>query len=134
MELAIAQKFESYPDHISVQLLLIREVIYQQAKLLEIDTLEETLKWGQISYLAKYGSTIRLGYDASTEGSYSLYFNCKSTLIDTFKTLYPDTFCYVGNRQIVLSIDQRLPETELKHCLRMALSYHKLKKLPLLGA
>ncbi len=129
----IIQKLETYPDYVVKQMLLVREMIYTQAELLNIYSIEETLKWGQISYLVKGGSTIRLGYDASCEQSYSLYFNCKSLLVETFKTLYPDTFRYIGNRELQLLINQPLPEKELQHCLRMALSYHKLKKLPLLG-
>ena len=133
MKPEIIQRFENYPDHIAKQMIRVRETIYSQAALLNISNVEETLKWGQISYLAKGGSTIRLGYDAACEDRYSVYFNCKSLLIETFKTLYPDSFHYVGNRELQLLIAQPLPEKELQHCLRMALSYHKLKKLPLLG-
>jgi hypothetical protein len=133
MQQEILQKLESYPDYIAERMLIIREMIYAQADLLDINKLEETLKWGQVSYLAKQGSTIRLGYNASQEGQFSLFFNCKSLLIETFKTLYPDAFHYVGNREIRFSVDQPLPEKELQHCLRMALTYHKIKNRPLLG-
>lgn len=138
MQREIAQKFSQYPTVIAQPLLKIREMILDQAQALGIDDLQETLKWGQPSYLCKGGSTIRLG-GASGEGalqkstSYSIYFNCNSLLVETFRELYPTEFTYIGNREIQLKADQTLPESALRHCLSMALRYHKLKQLPLLG-
>ena len=31
------------------------------------------------------------------------------------------------------SLKNKIPKTELKHCISLALKYHKVKKLPLLG-
>ena len=64
----------------------------------------------------------------------ALYFKCTSKLVPTFKELYKDTFAFEDNRAIVFKLDDKLPEAELKQCISMALKYHKLKHLPLLGA
>lgn len=48
--------------------------------------------------------------------------------------LYPDTFEFEGNRAIVLRETTELPVAPLKHCISLALTYHRRKKLPLLGA
>ena len=100
----------------------------------QITDLEETLKWGEPSYLTKFGSTIRIDWKPSAPKHYAMYFHCQSKLVATFKEVYPHTFHYQGNRAIVLDIKAKLPEKELKHCITLALTYHKVKHLPLLGA
>jgi hypothetical protein len=62
-----------------------------------------------------------------------VYFHCQTSLIETFKEIYRDEFEYEGNRAIVIPLGA--PESgPLGHCLLMALKYHRLKHLPLLGA
>jgi hypothetical protein len=65
---------------------------------------------------------------------YAIYFKCTSKLVPTFKTLYKNKFKFENNRAIVFKLDEKIPENELKHCIAMALQYHKIKNLPLLGA
>jgi len=64
---------------------------------------------------------------------YAVYFKCTSKLVPTFREIYPDSFTYEGNRAIVFSLDEAIPKEELKHCVKVALTYHKVKQLPLLG-
>ena len=96
--------------------------------------MEETLKRGEPSYVTKTGSTIRLGWKASRPDECKLLFHCGTKLVDTFKELYHDTFNFEGNRAIVLHETADLPIAPLKHCISIALTYHRRKKLPLLGA
>ncbi len=96
-----------------------------------VGELEETLKWGQPSYLtaqSKSGSTIRIDRVKSTEDRYAVYFHCQSRLVPTFRELYPDSFTYDGSRAIVFSCGDEIPEEELRHCLALALTYHRRKK------
>ncbi len=45
----------------------LRELVYQVVAELESPIqLEETLKWGEPSYLTKYGSTVRMDWKAKT--------------------------------------------------------------------
>jgi len=122
------------PKPIQKKLIALRQLIIEVAQQnKEIGSLEETLKWGEISYLAKKSSTIRISWTPSKPNQYGIYFNCKSKLVDTFKEVYRDTFNYESNRAILLDVNQEIPETALKHCILLALTYHNIKHLPLLG-
>jgi hypothetical protein len=67
-------------------------------------------------------------------GQFAIYFKCTSSLVPTFKTIYKDLFKFEGDRAIVFKLNDKIPDPELKHCISMALSYHNIKHLPLLGA
>ena len=54
--------------------------------------------------------------------------------IDTFSVLYPNVFTFEKNRAIVFHMTDSVPVAELTHCIRLALTYHRIKHLPLLGA
>jgi len=130
----VKKTIKNYPETIQDRLLTIREIIFSLASENDdIDKIEETLKWGEPSYIAKSGSTIRIAWKKSSPQKYGIYFNCNSKLIDTFKEIYPSTFIYEGNRAIIFNQGQKIQTNELTHCLLMALTYHKLKHMDLLG-
>ena len=89
---------------------------------------------GEPSYITKGGSTIRMGWKEQTPGQYAIYFNCNSSLVETFKAVYGEVFTFEGKRAIVFSANGELPVEELKHCISLALTDHRVKRLPLLGA
>jgi hypothetical protein len=134
MDLIVKKKFESYPTHINILLHQIRELIFSVAKHDGIINIEETLKWGQPSYVSTIGSTIRFDWKPKYPEQYCLYFNCKTSLVETFKEIYGDTFQFEGNRAIILNVEKMLPLKELSHCISMSLRYKKIKHLTLLGA
>jgi hypothetical protein len=132
---AVADVFESYPPAIRKKLLSLRKLIYEvAAQAQNIGALEECLKWGEPAYLAKGGSAVRINWKASAPDSLFVYFNCKTTLVETFKELYGDSFCYQGNRALEFNINEEIPLAPLKHCIALSLNYHRIKHLPLLGA
>jgi hypothetical protein len=91
-----------------------------------VGALEETLKWGQVSYLtseSKSGSTIRIDQVKAEPDRYAIYFHCRTNLVDTFRELYPE-LTYAGNRCILLDATEELPKDELRHCVGLALTYH----------
>ena len=127
--------FNAYPPEVQQQMNQLRALIIEAASEIEdLENLEETLKWGEPSYLSKIGSTVRIDWKTKTPEQFAIYFKCTSKLVTTFKTIYKDTFEFEGNRAIVFKLNDNIPETELKHCISMALMYHKIKHLPLLGA
>ena len=131
----VARVFDGYPESMRKKMLLLRQIVLNTAAETEgVDALEETLKWGEPSYLARGGSTIRMDWKARVPDQYAMYFNCNTSLIATFKDLYGDVFTFEGNRAIVFGETDDLPVTELKHCISLALTYHRVKHLPLLGA
>lgn len=129
----VAEVFDNYPECFREKLAYLRQLIIETAKEIGVPTLEETLKWGQPSYLAKKGSTVRLGWKKSNN-HYAIYFKCTSKLVLTFKEIYGDTFKYEKNRAIEFTLTDEVPQKVLKHCIAMALKYHQVKHLPLLGA
>ncbi len=131
---AVVAVFDNYPDEVKNKILNLRRLILESAnELKEINTIEETLKWGEPSYLVKYGSTIRIDWKAKTPHQYAIYFKCTSKLVPTFKMAYGDTFKYEGNRAIVFQMNEDIPENKLKNCLKAGLRYHRVKHLPALG-
>ena len=98
-----------------------------------VGTVEETLKWGEPSYVTKGGSTVRIGWKQSNPHQYAMYFHCKTKLIDTFREIYGDTFTFEGNRAIVFDENDDIPANELKHCILLSLTYKSRKHLPMLG-
>lgn len=132
---AVEEVFKNYPKQIRPKLEHLRQLIIETASEIEgIEILEETLKWGEPSYLVKKGSTIRIDYKSVKHDQYAMYFKCTSKLVETFKTIYENTFSFEGTRAIVFKLTDKVPEAELKHCVLLALTYHRVKHLPLLGA
>ena len=128
-------KFAAYPNTVQPKLNALRELILEVAATSEtITELEETLKWGEPSYLVKKGSTIRIDWKIKTPEQYAMYFKCTSKLVTTFREVYGDTFTYEKNRAILFQLDEKVPKKELKECISMALNYHSLKNMPRLGS
>jgi len=131
----VARKLQSYPKPIRRRLMHLRELLFDVAAgNPDIGDLEETLKWGEPSYLAEQGSTVRIGWSKSRPDCYAMYFNCNTKLVDTFKEVYSDLFRFEGNRAIIFHQEDALPTEALEHCIQLSLKYHKIKHLPLLGA
>ena len=131
---AVKEVFKKYPKDIRPKIKHLRQLILDAAAEIEdIGTIEETLKWGEPSYLAKKGSTIRIDYKKKNPDQYAMYFKCTSKLVPTFKAIYNDKFSYENNRAIIFQLDDKVPDKALKHCITLALTYHKVKHLPLLG-
>ena len=131
----MARVFQGYPESMRQKLLRLRQIVLDTASEIEgVDAVEETLKWGEPSYITKGGSTIRMGWKEETPGRYAIYFNCNSSLVETFKAVYGEVFTFEGKRAIVFGANDELPVEELKHCISLALTYHRVKRLPLLGA
>ena len=126
--------FNKYPAKVKRKIRRLRSLIIEAAQELEgLRELEETLKWGEPSYLAKRGSTIRIDWKKNKPDQYAMYFSCSSSLVATFKVVYKNTFSFEGNRAIIFALDNEIPEEALKNCISVALTYHKIKHLPLLG-
>jgi len=130
----VSDKFKSYPDKIRPKINMLRSLILEAATELEqVSEIEETLKWGEPSYLTKKGSTVRIDWKSKTPDQYAIYFKCTSKLVSTFKEVYGDTFRYEKNRAILFGLGDDVPQKELKKCISAALQYHNVKLLADLG-
>ncbi len=133
MEKVIKDKFDSYPEAAKNYLMAIRALIFAVGKKEKVGTITEALKWGQLSYACRLGSPIRIDWSPKAPDNVSLYFHCQTTLVDTFRELYKDSLNFVGNREIVISLSAPIPVEQLSVCISLALRYHRIKQLPLLG-
>jgi len=130
----VKSKFSSYPKNIKEKMKFLRNLILEVASDVEhIKEIEETLKWGEPSYIVKKGSTIRMDWKDKNPNQYAMYFNCNTSLVETFKIVYGDLFQYEKNRAILFNLHEDIPKKELKECIEMALKYHLLKDKPFLG-
>jgi hypothetical protein len=129
----VARLFKAYPPALRGKLMALRELVFYTARNTPgVGALTETLKWGQPSYLTAAtgsGSTVRIDR-LKTDDGYALYFHCQSGLVGQFRALYADTFRYQGERAILFSLDDRVPTSELGHCIALALTHHARKKRP----
>jgi len=128
---AVARIFDAYPASIRDRLLALRELVFDTAAATDgVGELEETLKWGEPAYVTarrRSGSTIRIDWKQRDPSRYAIYFHCRTRLVETFRTHFPDTFEFEGNRAIVFQESDVLPTDPLRACIAMALTYHLRK-------
>ena len=128
----VAEVFKAYPESVRSKLMFLRQLIFDTAFETEgVGELEETLKWGEPAYLttqSRSGSTIRIDWKKFNTAPFAVYFNCRTTLVDTFRTLFPDKFKFKGDRSIVFDDSEDIPVNELRVCIAMALTYHRHAK------
>ena len=124
---AVREVFDSWDTPRKKAGLAVRELIFQTAmKLPQTGELEETLKWGQPSYLTpntKSGSTVRIGIVKNSD-LLGLFFHCQTNLVETFRGFYSDELVFEGNRVIHIDPANELMVAPLGHCIGMALTYH----------
>ena len=126
--------FSDYPDFVRDKMQFLRALVIETAWETDgVDTLEETLKWGEPSFVTKNGSTLRMDWKERSPDQYAMYFQCTSRLVDTFRLVFDHRFQYEGNRAIVFQLNQKVPVNELKKCIAATLMYHKVKHLKTLG-
>jgi hypothetical protein len=129
---AVGAAFAACPKPIKARLLALRRLILDTAsKTTGVGELEETLKWGQPSYLTretKSGSTIRIDRVKSSANQVALYFHCQTDLVATFRELYRNELTTAGNRAVILGAEGEIPEAALRHCIALALTYHLRKR------
>jgi hypothetical protein len=134
MPAKIKMVLKDYPTQARKKITELRELIFEAAaETNDVGPIEETLKWGEPSYIAKYGSTIRVDWKEKAPDAVSIYFKCTSLLVPIFKKIFKDDFKYEKNRAIYFKLDEKLPKRKLKKCITAALLYHKVKNEPNLG-
>ena len=79
-----------------------------------VGAIEETLQWGEPAYLTAQsgsGSTIQIDWKKARPDRYAMYFNCNTTLVDGFRSLFP--------------LDGSPPKDAVVFCVAAALTYHR---------
>ncbi len=81
--------FANYPKFVRQQMQHLRELVIATAEETEeVTVLEETLKWGEPSFVTRNGSTLRMDWKEKTPDQYAMYFQCTSRLVDTFRLVF----------------------------------------------
>lgn len=118
--------FNSFAPQEQKALLNIRTILFDMAaETSGVGAIEETLKWGQPSYLTtkpKSGTTIRLG--VPEKGCVAMYVHCSTTVIESFRDVYADIYRTEGKRAVYFDLQEPLPEDAVKTLIHMALTYH----------
>lgn len=119
--------FEAFPETFHQPLRDLRQLILETAEDdPRVGTLQETLKWGQPSWLParpRVGTTIRLGTDR--QGAHlALFVHCQTSVIRDFRSGPGKDMRFDGNRAILLDPDGPLPRDLLRLPIRHALTYH----------
>jgi hypothetical protein len=125
----VAALFASRPPAIQRRLLALRELIFAVAARTDgVGALEETLRWGEPAYLTSEsgsGSPVRIDWRKRNPSQYAMYFQCQTSLVETFRERFPDAFSFEGNRAIVLEEADEPDERALAKCVAAALTYHR---------
>jgi uncharacterized protein YdhG (YjbR/CyaY superfamily) len=125
----VARVFDACPAHMRRKLLALRELIFRTAAATEgVGELEETLKWGEPAYLTSAtgsGSTIRIAWKKKRPNEYAIYFNCQTSLVADFRTLFPNDFRFEGQRALVFHESDAIPRDALQFCIAAALTRHR---------
>ena len=123
----VEAKFDSYPPEPRKQLLALRELIFRTAEATAgVGEIEESLKWGEPAYATKNksGSTVRMDWKSKNPDQYAMYFNCQTTLIEMFRTMFPNDFKSEGNRALIFGLSESVPQDALSFCIAASLTYH----------
>ncbi|TDP62739.1 DUF1801 domain-containing protein [Roseateles toxinivorans] len=127
----VEAKFAAYPRAAQKRLLELRELVFAVAERTPgVGELEETLKWGEPAYHTRNGagSTVRMDWKPRHPDQYALYFNCQTTLVETFRTMFPNDFVFEGRRALVLPVNGAAPQDALALCIEASLTYHARKR------
>lgn len=123
----IKKTYYRFPKEMRKKMLEVRDIIFEVGKNNDkIGKITETLKWGEPTYQAnnsKDGSPIKITHKKSINNNFSIYIISSTNLIDMFKELYPKTFYFNGNREIIINTDRKIPRKEISHCIELALRY-----------
>ncbi len=125
---AVKAAFDAWPRERRRDMLELRSLILEAASDIEAaGGVNETLKWGQPSYLPnrpRTGSTVRIDILNDDPAHYAMFFHCQTSLVSTFRDIYPDEFGFQGNRALLLKHGAAIPEDAVKHCAALAFTYH----------
>mgnify|MGYP000267365233 FL=1 len=108
--------FGRYASGVREGLTRLRDLILDVAEEVDAGPLEETLKWGQPSYLtkrSKTGTPIRIDGDKNDEAAFALFVNCQTSLVEEWKDRFEHS-CYGGNRSVHSRRAEHLQRPELR--------------------
>lgn len=88
-----------------------------------VGALEETLKWGQPSYLTpetKSGTTLRLA--VTKTGGFCIFVPCTCRVVPHFYALLPQSLCHDGTRDILFDAKRDMSDAWIDLFITSALT------------
>ena len=123
--------FDAYPSAVRSALFDLRHLILNTAaETPGVGPIQEALRWRQPAYLTAQsgsGTTLRIDALKGSSERYGLYVNCKTTLLESFRSLYAAELTFEGERALLFDVDSPPPPDVLRHCIALALTYHRDK-------
>lgn len=124
----VAAAFAAFASPQRQTLLDLRRIILDTAATNPlIGPIDESLKWGEPAYRPvrnRVGTTLRLGVSPKSPQACAIFVHCKTSLMATFRDLYPDDFAFEGERALVLPAGSPIPVEAVSHCVSLTLTYH----------
>ncbi|KQI71867.1 hypothetical protein AN191_10465 [Loktanella sp. 5RATIMAR09] len=122
----VARVFAAFPAAERDMALSLRDLIFEVAEATpEVGALEETLKWGQPSYLTpdtKSGSTLRVGL--AKGGGVAVFAHCGTDIISTYAATFGALDRIEGNRAVVFRCADDIAPARLRFLVHHGLTYH----------
>ncbi len=122
----VAAVFDRLPAADRATALALRDLIFEVAKETpQAGAIEETLKWGQPSYLTaqtKAGSTLRIGQ--AKGGGVAIFAHCGTSIIRSYAEAFPNADEIEGNRAVIFKSRADIAPDRLRHLIRHGLTYH----------
>lgn len=121
----VAEALGALPSELQPGLQALRELIFEVAENVGAAPLQESLKWGQPSYLSarpRESTAVRIGANKDRE-HVALFFHCQSSVVPEFRAMFPDDFRYDGNRAVLFRPGEDLQKDKLRLCIAHALQY-----------
>ena len=118
--------YAAFPPDALAMCMTLRDLIFSVARdNPEVGEIEETLKWGQPSYLTsqtKAGSTLRIGM--AKQGGAALFAHCATDIISTYASTFPGTDLIEGNRAVIFTSPDSIVPERLRLLIYHGLTYH----------
>lgn len=118
--------YDAFPAGAREMTLTLRDLIFSVASdNPQVGEIEETLKWGQPSYLTpqtKSGSTLRIG--VPKQGGAALFAHCATDIISTYASTFPGSDRIEGNRAVIFTTADDIVPMRLRLLIYHGLTYH----------
>ena len=128
---AVRAVFDAYAPAVRSALLGLRRLILDTAaETPGVGPIQEALRWKQPAYLTAQsgsGTTLRIDALKGSSERYGLYVNCKTTLLESYRSLYAAELVFEGERALLFHVDRPPSPDVLRHCIALALTYHRDK-------
>lgn len=112
-----------FPEDTQAGVLRLRTLIYEVAVATPgVGLIEETLKWGQPAYVARHGSTLRIGHHR--QACFALFAHCQTNIIAAYAQAFPGWDRLDGNRAVLFDTPRQIEPTRLSKLIAHALTYH----------